>query len=212
MTFPTFPQLKGLTYSVFKRPNFNTGKGVSASGREVRIQYYSSPRWEWDLTYEYLPDAPMNGSTASDLKTFTGFYLSVAGGTLPFLFYDPDDNHVTAQAIAVGDGVTQTFTLVRSYGLGSNIGTEPIGYLNTSVSFNVYLNGVPASNGSFSVNQTTGGNQLISFTAAPSSGTVITVDMGYYYVVTFKDDNIELEKFVSQIWSLKKTTLISQKA
>lgn len=209
VTYPSYPQLVGLGFSVIRRPLFSTGKGIAASGREVRVQYFSFPRWEWELTYEYLPDAPKNGSTASDYRTYVGFFLAVAGGTLPFLFKDPDDHTVTNNQIAVGDGTTTTFTLNRTYGLGSDVGTEPIGYLDTSAAFNAYENGV--STGAYTLNTTTPVNQQITFSTPPASGVSITVDMSYYFYVTFKDDQIDMEKFMYQLWSLKKVTLISQK-
>ena len=51
-----YPTLPGLTYTVTKRPKWFTGIGTSVSGREVRYAYAATPLWEWDLSYEYLPD------------------------------------------------------------------------------------------------------------------------------------------------------------
>ena len=67
-----------------------------------------------------------------------GFFLQLQGQFGTFLYTDPDDNTVTGQAFATGDGATTSFTMMRS--LGGFL--EPVGWV-TSIA-NVYLNGVAA--------------------------------------------------------------------
>lgn len=204
----TYPTLQ-LGFSVMKRPLWGNSVSTAGSGREVRLGYWEFPLWEWDLTYEYLPDYPGNGITPSDLKTLMGFDLATQGLLLPFLFLDPDDNVVTAQPIGTTDGLTTIFTVFRTYGIAPNVGTEPVGYLNMAQTFNVYLNGVLQSPSSYTVLQTLPVNQQIKFNAAPSAGQVITVDCSYYYYSRIGDDKIDFEKFLHQLWLLKKITLRS---
>jgi uncharacterized protein (TIGR02217 family) len=168
--------------------------------------------WEWDLTYEYLPDAGggwESGTTASDVRTIMGFYGQL-GQLTPFLFEDPDDFEVTGQSVASGDGAKTSFTLFRSFGAGGFTTTEPVGFVNTGATINVYLAGTLQTSG-YSVDTTTPYAQTLNFTSAPGSGVAITIDMQYYYLARFKDSTAEFEKLYNKLWALKKITLMSLK-
>ncbi len=203
-----YPSLIGLTYSVVKRPIWNTGVGTSASGREVRVGLYANPIWEFDLAYDFLPDNN-EGSTASDLKTMMGFFNSTAGALLPFNFTDPDDNSVVGQAIGTGDGTTTTFTFVRTYGGNDGNSTEPVGNLNLNNVLNIYVAGVLQASSAYSLVTSTPVAQQVKFNTAPAAGDAITADFSFYYYVRFKDDKYNFTKFMNQLWSLKKVTLRS---
>jgi hypothetical protein len=203
-TYPVYPALPGLGFSVVKRPAFYTASAKSGSGWQVRVSYAQAPTWEWELTYDLLADQ----SAASDLKTLLGFFLGMGGDLAPFLFFDPDDNSVTGQPLGTTDGATTIWTLVRSFGSGQT-GTEPVGYVNTAQAVNVYLAGVLQNPLNYDVLTTTPVSQQIRFHAAPAAGLAITADFGYYYFVHFKDATNDFEKFMNQLWSLKKVTLES---
>lgn len=211
VTMPSvFPSLPGLAYSVIKRPLWATGIGTSVSLREVRVGYAQSPLWEWDLTFEYLPDQQTASSgTSSDLKELLGFYLAQAGALMGFLFKDPDDHQVTGQVIGTTDGTATNWTLTRTYGGGAGTGTEPVGYVDTSAAFHVYLGGVLADPASYDLLTTTPVLQQVKFHAAPAADQVITVDMTYFYYVRFKDDHYDFEKFMDKLWSQRQVTLHS---
>lgn len=206
-----YPTLIGLGFSVHKKPMYSTGIGKAASGKQVRVAYYAVPLWEWDLTYEYLPDKPANGTTASDLKTLMGFFVNVRGGLLPFQFLDPDDHAITNQLIGVGDGVTTSFQLARQFNGDATAPLEPIGVLNQSAAFNVYLNGTLQPGANYTISTATAVNQTIAFVTAPGAGVTITVDMSWYFWVTFKDDTLDFEKFMDKLWMMKQITLVSQR-
>jgi hypothetical protein len=205
-----FPVLPGLAYSVIKRPSFFNASAESISGREIRVAYAQYPLWEWDLTFDYLPDEPTASSaTASDLKQLMGFYLSQGGSFGGFLFKDPDDYTVTAQVVGTTDGATAQYTLIRTYGGSDGTGSEPVGYVDTGAAFAVYLDGVLQSGASYNVVTTTPVSQVLAFTSAPASGHVITVTYTYYYYVRFKEDTYEFEKFMDKLWSQRLVTLKS---
>lgn len=203
-----YPTLPGLTFSVIKRPIFFGATATSASGREVRVSYAQNPLWEWDLTYEYLPDQSTDSSfSSSDLRLLLGFYLAQTGSLQGFRFRDVDDFQVTDQLIAVGDGVTTDFILQRTLGGGSGGGSEPIGWLDQGLSFSAAIDGVPET--SYALVQNTPVRQLISFTTPPAFGALITVSMSYFYFVRFKDDSLDFEKFMDKLWSQRLITLRS---
>ena len=71
------------------------------------------PRWDFELTYEFLED---RSGANSSLKSIIGFYLQRQGSFDSFLFKDPDDYLVTNGTIATADGVTVQFPFVRNMG------------------------------------------------------------------------------------------------
>lgn len=214
MTIPTpYPTLPGLTFSVMKRiVGGNTAVAKAASGREIRINMWTYPEWEWDLTYEYLPDKQANGATASDLRSLVGFVGGNYGALSAFPFMDPDDNTVLGQSVGTGDGSNKTFTLVRTYGLSLGATTEPVGYLDATYTTKVYVNGVLKTlTTDYTINTASPYAQSITFVTAPASSAAVTVDMRYYYMARIKEDTVELEKFMDKLWSLKRITLVSLK-
>lgn len=168
--------------------------------------------WEWDLTYEYLPDDSggwQAGKTSSDIKTLMGLYGQV-GMLHPFLYEDPDDNFVYHMGIGTGDGTNQAFIINRTYGAGGYSTWEPIGAVNLDHPFTVYLDGVAQTSG-VGLDPSVTYKQIVNFATPPAAGQVVSVDMYYYYVVRFKDNSMEFEKIFNRLWSLKRATLMSLK-
>lgn len=206
----TYPTLLGLTFPVVKTPIFSTQTGAAASGREVRVGMYQNPIWEFTLTYDYLPDKWITNPNASDLKTLMGFYISQGGSLLPFQFKDPDDNIIQGQIIGTTDGITNVYYLSRTFGGADGTLTEPIGMVDQSQAFNVYLGGTLQTVGTdYNLVTTTPLANFIQFATTPAEGEVITVDMSYFYWVRFKDDQYDFNKFMSNLWEAKKIVLHS---
>lgn len=133
MSDAVFPALIGLTWDVQKKPIFSNKIATHTSGKETATSYYQNPKWEYVLTYDYLPDYPKSVGD-SDLQTLLGFFLNRRGRFDTFLFTDPDDNTVVAGFQKTFDGTSIEFNLVR--GIGGFY--EPVGQLNTGLS--VWLN------------------------------------------------------------------------
>ena len=176
------------------------------SGRELRIADQLNPIWTFTLTYEILRDkhdtrGPSGlGAGFDELRTLAGFFLQQQGAFAPFLFDDPTDDAVFAQAIGTGNSSTTVFQLVRNFGGFS----EPIVAPNLVSA--IYFNGVLQSSSGYTVDAATG---LITFTAPPPSGQAISADFTYYFRVRFADDTAEFENFMYQLWSLKQVKLQS---
>jgi uncharacterized protein (TIGR02217 family) len=212
---PVYPILIGLTFDYVKRNKQSVGRGVASSGREIAVNYWTYPQWEWDLNYDILADTGQNvGTTASDIKTLLGFVLNMQGSYSPFFFQDPDDNAVTGQALGAGDGTTTTFTFIRTYGqdsaLGDFLGTEPIGGLNMNKAINIYIGGVQQESGYTIDNSTPYGN-TVAFTTPPAVDAVITADFSFYYFCRIKEDTLEMKKFMYQLWAVDRVTIFSLK-
>lgn len=206
---PIYPTLKGLGFSVHWKPRFlNIKSQVTSSGAEIDLALSSTPLHDFELVYKFLRDYfPTVGT--SEFKTLFGFFLAAQGNLNRFAFLNPDDNSVTGQAIGTGDGTTTTFTLQRTFGNGST-GTEPIGWLNTGATTNIYVDGVLKTlTTDYTLSTTVGTQQQVNFVTAPAATKAVTCDMSYYYNCKFLDPAMDLEKFLTQIWSVGKLTLRS---
>jgi len=192
-TPPSLPTLAGLSWSRHKKPGFSTRVASHVSGREVRVALMAYPLYEFEAVYNGLTSSAslFAGLGASSLQTLMGFFLQLQGQFGTFLYTDPDDNAVTGQAFATGDGQTAPFTIERS--LGGFL--EPVGWVTTLS--NVYLNGVHQSSG-FSLTPP----NTLTFTSAPGSGVVVSADFAYAFQCRFLEDQMDFEEFMANLWKL----------
>ncbi len=173
--------------------------------------------WEWDLTYEVLRDGFRMGRTFDELKQIEGCFLACTGSLSGMSFYDDDDHTAFQTGLGTTNGTQTAFTLFRYRGTqkeGQNwLGSETIGFLDTTQPFNLYVDGtlvgVSDPTYGYTLNTATPKNQQLVFNAAPPSGHPLTCDMSWLYYVRFQADSLDLEKFMHQLWSLKKVTLCS---
>jgi len=191
MSNQVFPTLPGLGWSMIKIPQWRTKIQSAASGKEYRSSFFSYPIYQIKLTYEIL-----RATTAlPELQQLIGLFNLMQGSFDNFLYSDPTDNSVTAQALGVGDGTTTKFQLVRAYGAN----TEPV--MNVNAIAGVYLNGVATT--AYTIDS----YGLITFTTAPLAAVVITWTGTYYYRCRFVADSNEFENFMYQLWFIKSLDL-----
>ena len=199
-----FPALPGLAWSVTKSPTFQTRVQRAVSGRELRALDYPYPLWQFTLAFDLLRDKPAAGY--DELRTLMGFYMLCQGAFGTFLFQDPSDDRVTGQQIGTGDASTTIFQLQRTMGAALPGGGFPVPIAAPNVVEAVYLNGIVQSPAGYSVDPKTG---LVTFSAAPGSGLIMTADYSYYFRCRFIEDSYTFENFMYQLWQLKKLTFIS---
>ena len=119
-----FPKVRGLGWIITKNPTFSTEIQSSLAGREVRVQNFQNPIWEFTLAYEYLLNDPRSRdeNEQTPLETLVGFFLARGGQFDDFLLNESDltqrleDSVFTGQPIGTGDGSTKNFQLVRNFG------------------------------------------------------------------------------------------------
>ena len=121
-----------------------------------------------------------------------GFFLQLQGQFGTFLYTDPDDNAVTGQAFATGDGSTTSFTMMRS--LGGFL--EPVGWVTTLS--NVYLNGVAADERL----QPDDAEHAQLSPRRRARGVVVSADFSYAFNCRFLDDQMDFEEFMANLWKL----------
>lgn len=210
-----FPKIRGLSWSIAKSPTFSTDVQESLAGREVRLQNFQNPIWEFSLSYEYLLNDPKvrdeNGQTP--LECLVGFFLARGGQFDDFLFNESDltgrleDSVFSGQPVGTGDGLTKNFQLVRNVGGFIEAVQNPMNQTAT-----VYLNGVAKVQGT----DYTITNGLVSFVLAPAAGVSVTADFVMLYRVRFDTgtsrsgkEGIELNNFYFNLYECKEVQLIS---
>ncbi|EXI85589.1 MAG: hypothetical protein AW11_03417 [Candidatus Accumulibacter regalis] len=196
MSNEVFPALPGLKWGIVKTPEWSTKVQRSANGRELRAAFFSYPIWHFTLSYEVLRGA--NGF--AELQALVGFFNARQGSFDSFLYSDPSDNAVTAQAFGTGNGSTTAFQLKRTYG-GA---TEPIFGVNGSPS--IYVGGVPQGGG-YTISST----GLVTFSAAPPAAAALTWTGQFYFRCRFANDQSEFEQFLRDLWQARKVEFVTDK-
>ena len=191
MTLPVFPALPGQGFAT-KRPIAATLIAEHESGRSVRAALYGG-LYEFEIDFDGLAsDGAQNpGLAAQSLQALLGLYLQCGGAFGTFLYTDPNDNTASNQPIALGDGVTTAFELVR--GVGAAI--DSVSYV-TSVS-TVTVNGSTVANWSLL------SPNILQFSAPPTSDALIAASFSYAFQCRFTDDALEFENFMQSLWSSK---------
>jgi uncharacterized protein (TIGR02217 family) len=209
---PVFPTLIGLTWPVKKTAKWDYRAQKSISGIEFRAVNQTLPLWSWELNYSILRDkwdtrstyAGGLGTGYDELRTLAGFFNQLNGGTGLFLFNDLTDNNITNQTLGTGDGQTQIYQLVRTFGSELMGGGYAEQITNYNVINHIYLNGINQVD-NFSVDPNSG---LVTFNTIVPSGAVITADFSYYFLCRFDVDGMNFEYFMYQLWQNKSVKFI----
>lgn len=216
MSNSIYPSLPGLTYSVFKTPEFSTLVQRSVAGLEVRIAQMRNPLWTFKLQYEFLRD----GLNPSELKTLLGFFLARQGNYDDFLFSDPDDNGVSNQQLeltqdAAGNWVSP---IARVMGYAADTFAEDIVALDpvNNSGIQVWDDGVLKLRNSDYVVQGPGlalpsgsrSGLYVKWTDYTPTGPV-TASYEFFFRVRFKEQSTEFEKFMDLLWANQQVELVS---
>lgn len=172
----------------------------SVSGAETHVSLWTYPRWHWEIPLEGVRDS----ADMPELKQLIGLYNAVHGRGDSFLYQDPNDHAVTAQALGVGDGEAVAFQLLRSYG-GF---VEPI-WAPAAVT-RVTVGGVPASGWTVAAwgDDAPG---VVTLAEAPAAGAAVAADFSWYWPVWFEEDTLTTEQFAYQLWTVEAVKLKSIK-
>ncbi len=106
-----------------------------------------------------------------------------------------------------GGDIPPASTPVSAYiwGWDFKLGATPSGYLGPTGSSPLTVTDYTLTPGP------TGDNSVVTFAAPPAANVPVTADFSYYFRVRFVDDSADFEKFMSQLWELKKLQFISVK-
>jgi len=179
-----FPIAIGAEASV--APNFSTNIVTSASGYEARNVNWSQARLRFDAGPGVRGDA--------ELETLLAFYRARRGPAVGFRFRDPYDNSSNAmtaepgasdQAIGAGDGVNQSFALVKTYGDGEERRiTRPV-----AGSVRVAIDGGEMASGWSLLDK-----GVVQFAQPPAANVAVTAGYQFDTPVRFADDRLEINR------------------
>jgi uncharacterized protein (TIGR02217 family) len=214
-----FPKVRGLGWTITKNPTFSTEIQSSLAGREVRVQNFQNPIWEFTLAYEYLLNDPRSRdeNEQTPLETLVGFFLARSGQFDDFLLNESDltqrleDSVYSGQPIGTSDGVTKNFQLVRNFGGFLEACQNPANQAAT-----IYDSGTLQATNAYTIT-----NGLVQFTNAPATGHSITADFTFLHRVRFDAgttrsnsssgtrEGIEFSNFYFNLYECKEVQLIS---
>ncbi len=108
-----FPTLPGADIAIKRTPVFSTLIQTSASGKELRASFQSTPRWRYEIPLNFLriPGFSVNTST-NEMAAILGLFNAVRGSWDNFLFSDPYSKAASATPFGTGDGSTVAFQLL----------------------------------------------------------------------------------------------------
>ncbi len=205
----TYPELPGLTFPVGWATDWpNIATQVASDLSEFDLGIGDTPLHTFTLTYEYLDDR----FGADHQRLLRGFFGAMRGNLIRFNFKHREDHQVKGQFIATTDGTTRIYTLQRTYGVGEASWSEPIGYVDRTRPFTLYLDSVWQDPDTYTIDTTVPGRQQIIFAGTPVTDLAITTDMDFFYYCKFQDKKMNLDKFMEAIWSGDKIALRSCRA
>jgi uncharacterized protein (TIGR02217 family) len=167
-------------------PTFSTNVVTSASGFEARNANWAQAR----LRFDAGPGVRGDG----ELEMLLAFFRARRGPAVAFRFRDPYDNSSngmtgaptpTDQAIGTGDGVTDSFELLKTYGSGEQRRiTRPVaGSVRVAVDGNELATGWVLDE-----------KGLVRFDDPPPSGAAVTAGFLFDTPVRFAEDRIEVNR------------------
>ncbi|MES2119216.1 MAG: DUF2460 domain-containing protein [Pseudomonadota bacterium] len=167
-------------------PSFSTNVVTAASGFEARNANWSQARLRFDAGPGVRGD--------DELEALLAFFRARRGPAVAFRFRDPFDfssNGMTGsptavdQAIGTGDGATDCFALVKTYGSGEERRiTRPV-----SGSVRVAVDGAEMATG-----WTLDEKGVVQFGTAPAAGKAVTAGFLFDVPVRFSEDRIEVNR------------------
>lgn len=91
----TFPTLPGLDIAVKRTELYSTLVQPAASGKELRATFWSTPKFQYELTFNCFRQTGFSANTVSDeLAALQTFFESQLGQFNTFNFTDPVDSTV----------------------------------------------------------------------------------------------------------------------
>lgn len=179
--------LPGIEISLHRAPVYSTGVQTAASGKELRAQFWTYPRYKYHVSFEFVRTTTGRG-VYNEMQSLLASLQMAQGQFDNLLLQDPEDNAVVGHGFGLGDGATTAFQLQRTMGGPRMTGAGFSRIANARVT-NVALwnrdltNGVWAATNVTPLKNQVGtdgfANQASSITATANNGTILqTVTLG----------------------------------
>lgn len=180
-----FPTIISLAWKSQKAQKWDTKTKTSGSGKVRTMTNWKYPQYTISTEFEVL--------TPAQYKELMGFYSKTKGGTVPFLWLDPEDN--AEKGIQLGTGSMGSWQAVRKFGDF----LEPVYHIEN---LKLYANGSPIR----AVSDKGVIKLAAGQTVAPNA--VITADYTYYWLVRFSGD-MTAEYIFTNVYKSKSFKLVS---
>ena len=180
-----FPSIISLAWKSQKAQKWDTKTKTSGSGKVRTMTNWKYPQYTISTEFEVL--------TPAQYKELMGFYSKTKGGTVPFLWLDPEDN--AEKGIQLGTGSMGSWQAVRKFGDF----LEPVYHIEN---LKLYANGSPIR----AVSDKGVIKLAAGQTVAPNA--VITADYTYYWLVRFSGD-MTAEYIFTNVYKSKSFKLVS---
>ena len=151
-----------------KTPSFDIVVQKSGSKKRKTLSTHAYPEWELECFFTALDKR--------QIDKIAGFFMSVHGQLKSFLWLDMEDYKQAGVVFGVGDGATQRFQLVRSWG---DLFYEPI--------YDVVPGTLIVYQGENRISVILEEDGVVYFTAPPPAGVKLAADFHYYWRVAFDD-------------------------
>lgn len=180
-----------ISYGATGGPTYSTDVVTIVSGHEQRNSNWKNSRAKYNIS--------TGVNTEEQWQALISFFRACKGKAYGFRFKDWSDYKVSRQRIAIADGVRSEFQLVKTYSSGDSMVTRVIKKA-VKDTVKMYSQANLRVNLDYSVDHTTG---IITFTEAPSAGTIIMADFEFDVPVRFDTDELQLsiDSFNSGSWS-----------
>lgn len=193
-----YPKLPGKSPKVdWATEFFNLDTQKAPNGAQVDLGLADTPLHTFTLNYNFMRD----DFGFREEMLFRGFFGAMRGNLIRFQFPFEKDFQVKRQKIGTTDGSTRIYTLTRTYGVGEASWSEPIGYVDKTQPFNLYLGTTWQDPRDYTIDTTIPAKQQVIFGGVPTGGQDIFVDMNYNYYCKFEDPKLTLSQFLRMISS-----------
>lgn len=180
-----FPRIISLAWKSTKAQKWDTKIKTAGSGKVRTMTTWKYPQYTITTEFAVL--------TSEEYKELMGFYSKTKGGTIPFLWLDPEDNE--EKGVRLGTGAEGQWQAVRRFGDF----IEPVYHVEN---VKLYANGAPlravSDKGVIKLAQ--------GQTVAPNA--VITADYTYYWLVRFSGD-MTAEYIYTDVYKSKSFKLVT---
>lgn len=189
---PRFPEK--ISYGATGGPKFDTHIFQSTTGEEQRTSIRSKSKAEYNVSHGIRDK--------TDMDVLLDFFVNMMGRASGFRFKDWADYQLVDEQIGVGDGVTASFKITKTYNIGSLSHVrrlfKPVG--STII---VKVNGaVKTLAAEYTLDDTTG---IITFLgpSVPALSDIITVTGEFDVPARFDTDHMQIthDAFLTESWS-----------
>jgi uncharacterized protein (TIGR02217 family) len=179
---------RSIAYGSAGGAEFNTTSISTKGGASYRNRNWVKERQRWNVV--------LGVKKLSEALELEAFFRARGGMAQSFLFSDRRDFSATGSVIGIGTGALTTFQLAKTYTSGPEPYSRPIKKPKSGVK--IYENGALRSSG-VTVSTVLGESPwtplatgIVTFSAAPANGAVITADFEFYIPVMFGMDYLPL--------------------